>query len=288
MVPHTPASGRRQAVLLESEHWRVLRPAYALTEAHVAICLHSETLGDQLTAEVAADLLHVYRTVQAGLAAVLGCEGYGVSFACSWIPYGSGIGEPAPEGIQPTIHVFGRSRVERVMPVRVTSMPVHERPAPMSPAEQEDLDRRLGRAFATAEPPEPQCPDGDSTDCDGCIPAVERDQELWRADGVRVIRPRVPLVGPNVLVLPLRHVASAAALHPQEVMSYAARLRELRAAFARQHRSAGLSCFLNDGARAGQETPHVHVHVFGRAVDEPQNPFEVLARRIRARRTPSS
>ncbi|MEQ7005384.1 HIT domain-containing protein [Actinopolymorpha sp. B17G11] len=272
-------------VLLDSERWQIVRPAYPLTEAHVALRLRSGSPNDQPTPDVAADLAHVYRAAQAGLHAVLGCDGFGLSFAWSWVPYGSGIGEPVPESDQPTIHVFGRNRLERVKPVRVMALPSHKRPAPMSPAEQEDLDRRLSPAFATAEPMPPPGPEVDPATCDGCVPAVEREQELWRADGVRVLRPRAPLVAASVLVMPLRHVVSPAALHPQEIMSYAERLREVRADFSHRHGSTGLSCFLNDGTRAGQETPHVHVHVFGRAVDEPQNPFEVLARRIGARGT---
>ncbi|HEY8456537.1 MAG TPA: HIT domain-containing protein [Actinopolymorphaceae bacterium] len=80
--------------------------------------------------------------------------------------------------------------------------------------------------------------------------------------------------------MPLRHVASPASLRPDEVTSYVERLGEVRANFARRYGSTGLSCIANDGTRAGQETPHVHVHVFGRSVDERENPFEVLARRL--------
>ena len=79
----------------------------------------------------------------------------------------------------------------------------------------------------------------------------------------------------------MRHVVSPASLRPAEVMSkIARRLREVRAYLGDRFGATGLSCFLNDGARAGQETPHVHVHVFGRSVDESRNPFEVLAGRI--------
>jgi len=46
--------------------------------------------------------------------------------------------------------------------------------------------------------------------------------------------------------------------------------------FAQAYGSTGLSCFVNDGRRAGQETPHVHLHVFGPAVDEADHPFEKL------------
>ncbi|MFD2082559.1 HIT domain-containing protein [Actinopolymorpha cephalotaxi] len=267
------------AVLAESAYWQILRPGHALTDGHVALRLNVGAAIDD--PQVAADLLHTYRTTCAGLRAVLGCDGFGVSFAWSWVPAGDGIGEPRAEWGQPAIHVFGRTPNERVKPVRVMAQPVHARPAAMRPSERTRLDRRLAGAFAAHADGAPR-PDSDPNPagCDGCGPEVARDQELWRADGVRVIRPRAPLTEANVLVLPMRHVVSPASLRPAEVVSYAERLREVRAHFGDRFGATGLSCFLNDGARAGQETPHVHVHVFGRSADEPRNPFEVLARRI--------
>jgi diadenosine tetraphosphate (Ap4A) HIT family hydrolase len=265
-------------VLLESKHWQVVRPVHPLTEAHLALSLSDGAhIG---RAGVAADLLEVYRTVRAGLTVGLGCDGFGLSFAWSWVPYGKGIGEPSGESGLRLIHVFGRYPDERIKPVRAMAQPVRERTAPLLPAEQDELDQRLTASLAKADPVPPVGLDVDPIACDGCIPEVEREQELWRTDGVRVIRPRQPLVDANVLVMPLRHVTSPASLSPHEVASYVERLREVRADFAQRFGSTGLSCFLNDGTRAGQETPHVHLHVFGRAVNEPQNPFEVLARRI--------
>jgi hypothetical protein len=142
--------------------------------------------------DVAEDLLRVYRVARAGLNAVLGCDGFGVSFAWSWVPYGKGVGEPSPEPGQPLIHVFGRYPGERVSPVRVMARPVSQRRAPLPPTEQRELDQRLTEALATAAPAPPVEPDVDPAACDGCKSEVERDQELWRADRARVIRPRNP------------------------------------------------------------------------------------------------
>jgi diadenosine tetraphosphate (Ap4A) HIT family hydrolase len=272
------------AVLAESAYWQILRPGHALTEGHVALRLNAAVpIGRN---DVAADLLRAYRTVRAGLSAALGCDGFGVSFAWSWAPLGDGIGEPRAEWEQPTVHVFGRTPDERVKPVRVLALPAHERPAALPAPERLRLDRQLATAFAhatgTAVEADADLPVGppNCDGCDGCAPEVARDQELWRAEHVRVIRPREPLTKANVLLLPMRHVVSPGSLLPAEVVSYAERLREVRAYFADRYGTTGLSCFLNDGARAGQETPHVHLHVFGRSADESPNPFEVLARRI--------
>jgi diadenosine tetraphosphate (Ap4A) HIT family hydrolase len=97
---------------------------------------------------------------------------------------------------------------------------------------------------------------------------------LWPADGVRVIRPRRRIIASQVIVLPVRHVVSAGDLRPAEIVSIGARLGEIRRAFRGQ--CTGLSCFLNDGIEGRQETPHVHIHVFGRSRNEAGNPFEFL------------
>ena len=270
----------KHRVLLESERWEIVRPGHFLTESHLALSLPTGAPGDLTAPAVAADLVRTYRIARAGLHDVLGCDGFGLSFAWSWEPHGDGIGEPFAELEQPTVHVFGRRPSERIKPVRVMARPVHERPVPIGSADQEELDRLLMAAFARAQPSGRVVPELAAKSCDGCASDVERDQELWRADGVRVIRPRGPLIGANVLVMPLRHVVSPASLLSEEIGSYVMRLREVRADFAERFGSTGLSCFLNDGVGAGQETPHVHLHVFGRAVDESQNPFEVLAGRI--------
>jgi hypothetical protein len=41
--------------------------------------------------------------------------------------------------------------------------------------------------------------------------------------------------------------------------------------------STGLTGFANDGIAARQETPHVHLHCYGRSVAEPVNPYARLA-----------
>lgn len=117
-------------------------------------------------------------------------------------------------------------------------------------------------------------------ECDGCAESVRTEQELWRDDRSRVIRPKQPMIDAQVLVLPLRHVVSLGDLGPEELISLAGQLERVREQFAWRHTRTGLSCFANDGSRAGQSTPHVHIHCYGRAVDEDVQPFEELARRL--------
>jgi diadenosine tetraphosphate (Ap4A) HIT family hydrolase len=101
--------------------------------------------------------------------------------------------------------------------------------------------------------------------CDGCRPEVLSAQERWRADDVRVIRPRRVVVDSQVIVLPLRHAASLGDLVAAEVVSIIARLGEVREQFEMASGMTGLSCFANDGTAAHQETPHVRLHVVGRS-----------------------
>jgi diadenosine tetraphosphate (Ap4A) HIT family hydrolase len=150
------------------------------------------------------------------------------------------------------------------------AVPAAERPHLPYPAPD-----ALRRALATAEPDVPTG-ETDPTDCGCCVPSVERDQELWRGDGVRVITPLDPIVPTYLLAMPLRHVASVAALSGGELLSLWDRLGETTAHLGVE----GLSAFVNDGLRASQHIPHVHVHVFGRSAGEPGNPFEVLLQRI--------
>lgn len=95
-----------------------------------------------------------------------------------------------------------------------------------------------------------------------------------------MIRPRQVMIDAQVIILPLRHVVSLGDLTADEVVSCSARLAEVREQFGSASGTTGLSCFANDGTAARQETPHVHLHVFGRARDEPANPFALLARRL--------
>jgi diadenosine tetraphosphate (Ap4A) HIT family hydrolase len=269
--------------LLTLPTWEIVRPAHALTEAHVAIRALTPLDPARMSLPQAAELARAYRATRNALHTVLGCDGFALSFSWSWTPFGDGIGEPAPGWEGAVLHVFGRGPGERLKPVRAMALPTRERPTPLPAGEESRLAKRLDSVLATIETSAPFTPtirSADPAECDGCLPEVERDQELWRAQGVRVLRPRDPLVEANVLVLPLRHVASVGSLRPDEIVSYAARLHEVRVDFGRRFRATGLSCFVNDGARAGQTTPHAHVHVVGRSREEPANPFEILGRRI--------
>ncbi len=253
--------------------WRIVIPATRVIDAHLA--LYRPGRQDAvLTPDVGRDMIEAYRAATAALQAEFGSAGFMITFAVNWQPDHDAIGEPdsiADAGC--AVHIFGRRAGEMISPVRAMTL---QRSRRRPPAPDPKLGDRLRPLLA--DPPatvivEP--PPGEL--CDGCAGSVLTDQERWRGGGVRVIRPRRVLIDPHVLVLPVRHVASLRDLEPDEVTSLSARLVESLRQFRLGSGSTGLSGFANDGVAARQETPHVHLHVYGRSVGEPVNPYQRLA-----------
>ena len=87
-----------------------------------------------------------------------------------------------------------------------------------------------------------------------------------------------PLVRGHVLVVPKRHVDRFGDMLPDE----AAAVTELTQRVARRQAkaldSAGATIAVNDGRAAGQEVPHVHVHVVPRVEGDGFGPIHALFR----------
>lgn len=260
--------------LWTGRRWRVVVPDRPLTTEQLAIVdlLPRSTID----ADAAAELITTYRRTRSALSSVGGSRGFQINFAVHWTPGPTVVGEPEPIADHDrVIHVFGRGGSDPTSPARAMARPPSLRtPATVSPARIASLTAALAApsAITVAGPSE--------TDCDGCAASVLTDQERWRADGIRVIRPHQVMIDSQVLLLPLRHLVSIGELTPEEVLSLTARLAEVRDQFALASGVTGLSCFGNDGIAARQETSHVHLHVFGRAADEAANPFALLASRL--------
>lgn len=258
-----------------NERWAIRQPTPTLTRSHLLVVGSDPTRTFGVPA--AEQLLVAYRQARAILWSVLGSRGFNVTFPLRWHPDENSIGEPSPrdDGRQ-AFHLFGRGSSNEVSPIRVLAQPARERRPTVTDDRLEAALREASRSPGEVRPPAPKA----SAGCDGCETAATLRQEMWRADGVRVLRPRGQAIEAQALVLPVRHVVSAGDLTATELVSMASRLRELQSYFTGRNGSSGLSCFTNDGLAARQETPHVHIHVFGRARDEPANPFRVLAGRL--------
>lgn len=261
--------------LWENKRWRVVLPERLLTPGHLAIIDRAPS--EDIDLAGGAGLIDAYRTVRSALWCALGYRGFMISFAVDWQPDRDAIGEPDPiDGNSCAIHVFGRGAADdRLSPVRVMAARQRDRRY-----ETVDKGKVAALKVALTSAPDVDVPGPADRDCDGCWPEVLTKQERWRADGVRVIRPRGVMIDAQVMLLPLRHVVSLGDLLAEEVASMFARLGEVGRQFAMASGVTGLSCFANDGTAAHQETPHVHLHVFGRSRREGANPFELLGRRL--------
>lgn len=91
----------------------------------------------------------------------------------------------------------------------------------------------------------------------GSVPAPKLfEDELVFA--IRDIRPQAPC---HVLVIPRVHVESLSQLTDERV---AGRLLSVASQLAREHKlDEGWRLIANSGAHAGQEVPHLHLHVLG-------------------------
>lgn len=259
--------------LWENERWRVCIPEHALTPRHMALVDRSP--GAPLDLDAAVALIDAYRRSRSALWQVTGAQGFGIKFAVEWEPDDAGIGEPEPIAQGVAVHVFGRGPGDEVSPNRAMALPRPQRQyATFTDLTLSQLSEAL-RHFVDISVPAPS-----DAECDGCWPEVLTKQERWRADGIRVIRPRGVMIDSQVIILPLHHVVSLGDLKAEEVVSIGERLSEVRTQFNLASGTTGLNCFANDGSASHQETPHVHLHVFGRSRDEPANPFELLAKRF--------
>jgi histidine triad (HIT) family protein len=130
-----------------------------------------------------------------------------------------------------------------------------------------------------------------------------------RAEGTFIYRDAVcaafldiqPVNPGHVLIVPVRHVADLRATHPEEWSKVADLGRTVAAALrASDLKCEGVNLFLADGASAGQEVFHTHLHVFPRFKGDgfglrfpesyrdlpPRRDLEAVADLIRARLDP--
>ena len=221
--------------------WSVGIPGRRLTTGHLVLV--GQHPGQDTNEATAADFLDAYRRARSALWFVVGSRGFASSFALGWRPAADRIGEPDPISTDDQVlHVFGRASSDPLSPVRAMAIAASDREYVGGTDDQLEA---LAAALAEGRPVDVPGPSDD--DCDGCAASVLTDQERWRADGVRVIRPRHVMIDSQVLVLPLRHVISVGDLTAAEVVSISGRLDEARRQFAAASGVTGLSCFVNDG-----------------------------------------
>ncbi len=94
---------------------------------------------------------------------------------------------------------------------------------------------------------------------------VEPASIVCRDETCMVIMDIQPVTAGHMLVIPLRHSAGLADLTLEEgAYLFQVAQKAAAALYKSNLRSQGVNIFLADGAAAGQEVAHVHLHVFPR------------------------
>jgi len=254
-------------MICEAPVLRFLRTAIAvapnepcgLADAWLAPSVHSSVDGRITTA--ALDSTHdLLQDLMGAWRHCLGCSGVNV------MGY---LGEVRADWPTHTcLRVIGRSTAEVVHPLRVLNgseeppnVSVSDLAATASSVagDDEDVDR-----WNLRDP---------ASECDCCNEFAVSVQQIATDGIVRMLQPRGVLVPGVLLMSPVRHVERLADLSHVE---FVALLRGAEAAnemFTATLGTAGTYYFLNDGRVAGQESPHVHVHLHGRMPPQQANPF---------------
>jgi histidine triad (HIT) family protein len=92
---------------------------------------------------------------------------------------------------------------------------------------------------------------------------------VFRDERVTAFMDTTPVTPGHLLVIPIRHAVYLSELDPADGARVFEVTQSLAAALRKSGRSGGPVCegvnlFLADGEQAGQEVPHVHLHVFPR------------------------
>ncbi len=109
--------------------------------------------------------------------------------------------------------------------------------------------------------------------CDCCNDRdIERDQIA--TDGVVRLFQHAAATGPGLLLLaPVRHAERVEDLVRNEAVALFRCIERVDEAFRSALSAVGIYFSFNDGPVAGQETPHMHIHLWARAAGEAVNPF---------------
>ena len=106
--------------------------------------------------------------------------------------------------------------------------------------------------------------------CPFCLPQPDRvafatafSKGIWDA---------FPVTPGHLLVVPHRHVATWAELHPSEQAAMIEGLNQARALLTETFAPDGLNVGFNEGPAAGQTIPHFHIHVIPRRQGDMKDP----------------
>lgn len=112
--------------------------------------------------------------------------------------------------------------------------------------------------------------------CDFCSPEAVAAQVVGVVGQARLWLPRTPLTEGTLIATPVRHVERVADLDHGDAADLLDAARSATRVAGDLFGTVACNFAMNDGAEAGQSTPHVHLHIWPRTADSGLNPFKVL------------
>lgn len=109
--------------------------------------------------------------------------------------------------------------------------------------------------------------------CLSCAPPLIERREITATSTTRLFQHGSAVAEGMLVMSPVRHVERLVDLTSDEFHGLLSMLETATDLFRRQMDADGTYFSFNDGRGAGQETPHVHVHLWARRPREPTNPF---------------
>lgn len=106
----------------------------------------------------------------------------------------------------------------------------------------------------------------------GEVPA----RKVYEDESAMAFLDAFPLARGHTLVVPRAHVARVEELGDQEAKAVFAAVHKLTGRVAKAAGAQGATIAVNDGKEAGQEVPHVHVHIVPRFAGDKAGPIHAL------------
>ncbi|MFO1533478.1 MAG: HIT domain-containing protein [Thermoplasmatota archaeon] len=110
--------------------------------------------------------------------------------------------------------------------------------------------------------------------------------ELYQDDRVFAFLDINPLRTGHALIVPKRHAARLEETSPEDAAALMRATQRIVAALGRATGAADATVAVNNGPAAGQEVPHVHVHVVPRGPGDGAGPIHDLFKSERPRPSP--
>lgn len=111
--------------------------------------------------------------------------------------------------------------------------------------------------------------------CEFCAEGIN-NQEIFRTDNIKVIYPHHPVVDKHLIIMPINHIETFDQLSEKELLDCLSVIKKVKDVFVELYEMTGYNLIINNGKKAGQTVPHLHIHFFPRFDDEDMSPFKAM------------